>query len=118
MSGEHKMVIGVWSPAIKVQCSCGHWFGEFAYNGIASARREHADHIAAAAAETERQRVATHIEWYQRTGHCGQCGEPGVFCVCRTPCGCHELHECGSGLLRDPAEVFAETGSPDQDGLF
>lgn len=66
----------------------------------------------------EKAKAAEQVAWYARTGHCGACGEPGVFCLCRTPCGCAELHECGSGLVSDPLKVFAEAAPIDQDGLF
>lgn len=77
------------------------------------ATREEAEKVEAAA------RLAAQIAWYEQTGHCGRCGQPGVFCLCRQPCGCHSLHECGSGLVADPAEVFAAAPvSDDQAELF
>jgi len=60
-------------------------------------------------------------DWYRSTGHCGYCGQPGVFCLCtdREPCGCRELHLMGSGLLAAALEQFAEHAvSPDQAELF
>jgi hypothetical protein len=59
-------------------------------------------------------------QWYRDTGHCGVCGQPGVFCLCRKPCACADLHECGSGLAADVVDVFSEAPpvSADQGELF
>lgn len=59
------------------------------------------------------------VVWFQRTGHCGGCGQPGDFCLCtdRSPCGCRELHPMGSGRAADPAAVFA-VADADQDSLW
>lgn len=58
--------------------------------------------------------------WFERTGHCGGCGQPGSFCQCtpRNPCGCRELHPMGSGIDVDPAEVYAVAVTVEQEGLF
>lgn len=59
------------------------------------------------------------IDWYNRTGHCGACGQPGSYCKCRTPCGCRDLHDVGSGLLPDALEQFMPTiVSSEQEELF
>lgn len=62
----------------------------------------------------------TDVEWYERTNHCGRCGQPGAYCLCtaRNPCGCQELHVVGSGLEADAVEQFAEPISTDQTELF
>lgn len=59
------------------------------------------------------------VEWFNRTGHCGKCGQPGNYCRCTwsARCGCRTLHVMGSGLDADAIERFAEP-PPDQDGLF
>lgn len=59
------------------------------------------------------------IRWYRKSGHCGGCGQPGEFCLCREtkPCACRRYHPMGSGLKAHPAEVFAEN-PPDQVDLF
>lgn len=58
--------------------------------------------------------------FFERTGHCGQCGQPGGYCLCtpRAACGCAHMHEMGSGL--DPAalEQFVAAASVDQGELF
>jgi hypothetical protein len=62
-----------------------------------------------------------HVAWFKRTGHCGQCGNPGNYCTCppTKPCQCHELHEMGSGLTPDALEQFATVPvSDNQEGLF
>lgn len=56
--------------------------------------------------------------WFARTGHCGRCGQPGRFCLCRDPCGCRELHEVGAGIGVDPVDVFAIQSDPDQGELW
>lgn len=62
-----------------------------------------------------------HIAWFIKTGHCGQCGQPGNYCTCSTAirdrCGCHELHPVGSGLHDDALNQFADI-NVDQPGLF
>jgi hypothetical protein len=69
-------------------------------------------------------RAPEHIAWFQRTGHCGQCGEPGNFCKCidAYPCGCRLMHEMGSGVGVDAADVFADAApvavGDDQGELF
>jgi hypothetical protein len=62
------------------------------------------------------QREQAHA-WYRRTEHCHGCGCPGEFCLCRTPCVCAELHEVGSGIGRDAADVYSEN-VVEQDELF
>lgn len=59
------------------------------------------------------------VEWFERTGHCGQCGQPGSFCLCipRSQCGCRALHEMSSGVAADAVDVFADNPVV-QDGLF
>lgn len=52
---------------------------------------------------------AQHVAWFQRTRHCGGCGQPGNYCRCTTPCGCHELHQVGSGLIPEALQAFATT---------
>lgn len=61
-----------------------------------------------------------HVDWFERTGHCGGCGQPGAYCLCteKTPCGCRALHEMGSGRDADPAEVFAAPVDDNQGELF
>jgi hypothetical protein len=58
--------------------------------------------------------------WFERTAHCGRCGQPGAYCTCTagSPCGCRELHLMGSA--REPAAIatFAEPVAVDQDALF
>lgn len=69
---------------------------------------------------------ARELAWYEQTGHCGLCGDPGVFCTCprTTKCGCRDRHEVGSGLMPDAINGFAEEpilvgyDQPDQDDLF
>jgi hypothetical protein len=58
--------------------------------------------------------------WFRRTGHCHGCGQPGVYCLCppSLPCGCRDLHDMGSGITADPADVFAEPVADTQDELF
>lgn len=53
------------------------------------------------------------VAWYQRTGHCHGCGNPGNYCTCRR-CLCHELHEVGSGLREGALDAFAETVVSDE----
>lgn len=60
-------------------------------------------------------------EWFERTGHCGGCGQPGEFCLCAPArsCACRDLHPMGSGIKAAAVEVFADAAAgPDQDGLF
>jgi hypothetical protein len=68
------------------------------------------------------ERAAQHADWYDRSGHCGLCGAPGDWCQCtdRDPCGCRELHVMGSGIGRNPADVFAvdAPAEVEQQGLF
>lgn len=118
MSG-HILINDEWWPRVKAHCSCGQWAGERDPKGIpGSLTKQYRAHIQLVAAKQEHVRVTSQVDWYERTGHCGACGEPGVFCVCRTPCGCAHLHECGSGLLADAADVFAVHVGDDQAGLF
>lgn len=66
-------------------------------------------------------RTHPHVEWFERTGHCGGCGQPGSYCLCtpRRPCACAALHEMGSGLQADAANTFAVVPvSDDQGELF
>lgn len=59
------------------------------------------------------------VEWFERTGHCGRCGQPGDYCTCTaaSPCGCGHLHPVDSARDADALDRFAAPG-PDQDGLF
>ena len=58
------------------------------------------------------------VEWFERTGHCGVCGQPGEFCVCRKPCGCAHLHPVGSGLEPDAVEAFIAEVPGDHPEMF
>jgi hypothetical protein len=64
------------------------------------------------------------VAWFGATGHCGGCGQPGVFCLCTetAPCGCRDLHEMGSGRVEGALDQFADrppvTVSDDQQELF
>jgi hypothetical protein len=51
-----------------------------------------------------------HVTWFQRTSHCGGCGQPAVVCLCteRRLCGCRDLHPIGGGIGVDLADMFAE----------
>lgn len=64
---------------------------------------------------------AGHVAWFERTGHCGQCGQPGDYCLCGTAkrdrCGCHELHPVGSGLAADAVDQFSAS-TVEQGELF
>lgn len=55
--------------------------------------------------------------WFERTGHCGQCGQPGTYCTCtdRRPCGCRDLHVMGSGLGADALDQFTLHADDDDD---
>jgi hypothetical protein len=55
--------------------------------------------------------------YYARTGHCQQCGDPGFYCTCRTPCPCAALHPVGSAY-REGALAAFEQSSHEQDDLF
>lgn len=61
-------------------------------------------------------------DWYRRSGHCFSCGQPGNYCLCRKPCGCADLHEVGSGLTVEAADLFGELSptlvDADQGDLF
>jgi hypothetical protein len=65
-----------------------------------------------------------HRDWFERTGSCGGCGQPGTWCQCaeRRPCRCRDLHVMGSGIGVDPLDVFAAGGpvpvSDEQGELF
>lgn len=64
---------------------------------------------------------AADVEWFERTEHCGGCGNPGDYCTCTqtTPCGCRGLHQMGSGREPDALERFAEVpASAEQGSLF
>lgn len=65
-------------------------------------------------------KVAADLDWFDRTGHCGGCGQPGNFCQCnpRLPCGCRDLHPMGSGIDADPLATFAEPVPDNQPELF
>lgn len=69
-------------------------------------------------AEAQAARDATHVEWFRRTGHCGQCGNPGTYCTCTytAPCGCAQLHEVGSA--GDLGPFIVRTIDAIQDDLF
>jgi hypothetical protein len=63
----------------------------------------------------------SHEDFFRRTGHCGQCGGPGVYCTCTPgkPCGCQGLHEMGSARLPDALDVFMpEVASVDQETMW
>lgn len=81
-----------------------------------------ADDAARLVVEAKRaEKLAADVAWFQRTGHCGGCGQPAQFCLCtdRTPCGCRTLHTMGSGIAADPLDVFAAPEVPvDQQELF
>lgn len=65
--------------------------------------------------------AAGDIEWFNRTGHCGRCGNPGVYCTCSesSPCGCRGLHDMGSARLPDALEQFMpDIIHVDQENLF
>lgn len=53
-------------------------------------------------------RALADVAWFERTGHCGSCGQPGTFCQCTSqePCGCRDLHVMGSGINVDPVAAF------------
>ena len=60
-------------------------------------------------------------DWYRETGHCGYCGDPGVFCTCTEadPCGCRDLHDMGSARLPGALEAFMPAVVQiEQDDLF
>lgn len=59
------------------------------------------------------------IAWFLDTAHCGNCGQPGDYCLCtpRNPCGCRDLHPLGSGLQDGALDRFIEV-SDDQEGLW
>lgn len=61
---------------------------------------------------------AKHVAWFVRTGHCGQCGNPGTYCTCTytAPCGCAQLHEVGSA--GDLGPFIVRTIDAIQDDLF
>lgn len=68
-----------------------------------------------------REKMSADVAWFERTGHCGGCGQPAEFCLCNrnAPCGCRDLHTMGSGIAADPLEVFAAPEvSADQQELF
>jgi len=60
------------------------------------------------------------VEYFRRTKHCAQCGQPGDYCLCREsrPCGCRELHPMGSGLASDALDTFAVDVPDDHPELF
>lgn len=64
-------------------------------------------------------KAAAAVAWYQRTGHCHACGQPGAYCLCTSECPCHELHPVGAGRAPDALDAFAEVViSDDQGSLF
>lgn len=73
-----------------------------------------------ARAEQRRTRLLTDIAWHAKTGHCGGCGQPGDWCQCtpRAPCGCHDLHPMGSGIGRDPLDLFTDQPPAEQGTLL
>jgi hypothetical protein len=75
---------------------------------------------AAAKTEARKAQAEKEICWYRETGHCGHCGDPGVFCTCTAsdPCGCSELHEMGSARLPDALEAFMPVVRVEQGDLF
>jgi hypothetical protein len=66
------------------------------------------------------RKAVGHIDWFERTGHCGGCGQPGAYCLCTDarPCGCRHLHAMGSGRDADPIELFAVPIDDNQGELF
>jgi hypothetical protein len=48
------------------------------------------------------------IEWFERTGHCGRCGDPGGYCTCRGQCPCAHLHPPGSARDEDALDRFTQ----------
>lgn len=61
----------------------------------------------------EAEATTSDAEWFERTGHCGRCGNPGNYCTCtdRDPCGCKHLHEVGTARRPDAINAFA---TPDE----
>lgn len=49
-------------------------------------------------------------DWYERTGHCGRCGQRAgthrTLCKCRGLCGCWELHSDVSQGIDDQESLF------------
>lgn len=61
------------------------------------------------------------VAWFERTAHCGLCGNPGDYCTCTdsTPCGCYQLHVVGSARLPDALDQFQpDAVAIEQDDLF
>lgn len=61
------------------------------------------------------------VEWFERTGHCGNCGNPGEFCTChaKDPCACRHMHRMGSAREPGALEAFADAApSADQEVLW
>lgn len=107
---------------VHASCTCGAWKGTRLAAGsrgwLARAHGEHVRHCEAAGrAQLEAEQIGQARAWYERTGHCAECGQPGEFCLCTKPCRCAGLHETGSGVGRDPTLVFA-CDVIDQDALW
>lgn len=60
---------------------------------------------------------AEEVSWFIRTGHCGVCGQPGSYCLCRTSCVCAAYHPTGPGLGVDAVNSFS-VPIVEQDSLF
>lgn len=77
-------------------------------------------------AERARREAAKieHPAWFERTGHCGGCGNPGNYCTCTTanPCGCRALHPMSSANREDALAQFSDAPpsiiSDEQEALF
>jgi len=54
------------------------------------------------------------LEWFERTAHCGMCGNPGDYCTCLRPCGCADMHQWGSARAPDALGQFREVTLLDQ----
>lgn len=103
---------------ITATCSCGEWAASrprhLFRNALTKAHRQHQKDAAALA---EHEALMIERAFYERTGHCGACGQPGGYCLCIERCGCSDLHPVGSGLDPDAISRFADTGI-DRPGLF
>lgn len=100
---------------ITTHCACG-WSATWDADEPRPASAWHAAHIADLLEQRARELDRQHA-FYERTEHCGACGQPGGYCICVTPCGCHELHPVGAGLELDALDRFADSGI-EQPGLF
>ncbi len=115
----------VWSPSdgtlagIEATCSCGGWSASRPWQAIANTlTRAHRDHQREAARDERETQRADALAWHARTGHCADCGQPGDWCQCVHPCRCQSAHPTGSGIGRDPAELYADTVPDEQEVLW